>query len=771
MDLSCAQAAPCPIGKGASLDWLSTRVQLAQVPAFIKISAARWYAHPCEVLSLCHRTFEDQLVAVRSDAYAEDQAQTTRAGEFCTLLNVASAELPESIERVAQSMPGHPKDSILIQRMVLQPRFVGVVSSHRIADGAPWYCIELAHDDTAAVTGGRATGRQVAVARSRIALGVEPLDEPERSALALVQEVEGLVEGIPLEIEFALSESPSASCVLEGHLLQMRPLTTARYWSHIQNAHPPAQLPSLAFLNEVDTLSGIEGDRTILSLMSDWNPAELIGAHPRPLALSLFKELIADGVWWQARASLGYAAPPQKNIHLLQVLQGRPFVDVRRSANSLIPAQLPAATRRTLVNHWLALLEKEPALHDKVEFQVFRTVRDFSAPSAFECANVTGLPSDALKQWEAALGRLTAHLMNMGADSPLIALNGAISVLELDDLEEQTASSLLQRCQQGTAAFASIARIAFAAEAQLRSAVQRGALAPDRALALRAAARSSPTHSANSSTALGHLRPGTFDITQPTWSANADLISGVRSPLSPPASFSLAPPEARLLEKLAAEADLPFCAQQWVRFAQVSASSREWGKFVFSRHLSAALEGIAAEAMAVGVAREQASWLTMSQWRQGHALAPAARAVHWTHCAEQARIKHHIEAQLITGPVLRQERDRYVADSLGSLPNFIGMRAVHGPLIVITDTFPQPSAALQGAVVLVSKADPGFDWLFDYGIVGLITQWGGANSHMAIRCAEFGLAAAIGCGPSVYARALSARSATIDPGTESIWFE
>ena len=27
-----------------------------------------------------------------------------------------------------------------------------------------------------------------------------------------------------------------------------------------------------------------------------------------------------------------------------------------------------------------------------------------------------------------------------------------------------------------------------------------------------------------------------------------------------------------------------------------------------------------------------------------------------------------------------------------------------------------------------------------------MTEYGGANSHMAIRCAEFGLPAAIGCG-------------------------
>jgi phosphoenolpyruvate-protein kinase (PTS system EI component) len=36
--------------------------------------------------------------------------------------------------------------------------------------------------------------------------------------------------------------------------------------------------------------------------------------------------------------------------------------------------------------------------------------------------------------------------------------------------------------------------------------------------------------------------------------------------------------------------------------------------------------------------------------------------------------------------------------------------------------------------------------LFSRGIAGLITRYGGAASHMAIRCTELGIPAAIGCG-------------------------
>jgi phosphoenolpyruvate-protein kinase (PTS system EI component) len=51
---------------------------------------------------------------------------------------------------------------------------------------------------------------------------------------------------------------------------------------------------------------------------------------------------------------------------------------------------------------------------------------------------------------------------------------------------------------------------------------------------------------------------------------------------------------------------------------------------------------------------------------------------------------------------------------------------------------------------LIESADPGYDWIFGKNPSGLITKYGGAASHMAIRCAELNLPAAIGCGEILF---------------------
>ena len=57
---------------------------------------------------------------------------------------------------------------------------------------------------------------------------------------------------------------------------------------------------------------------------------------------------------------------------------------------------------------------------------------------------------------------------------------------------------------------------------------------------------------------------------------------------------------------------------------------------------------------------------------------------------------------------------------------------------------------MDGAIICIPNADPGYDWLFSHRIGGLITAWGGANSHMAIRAGELNIPAIIGAGELLY---------------------
>ena len=57
---------------------------------------------------------------------------------------------------------------------------------------------------------------------------------------------------------------------------------------------------------------------------------------------------------------------------------------------------------------------------------------------------------------------------------------------------------------------------------------------------------------------------------------------------------------------------------------------------------------------------------------------------------------------------------------------------------------------IQKKIVLIENADPGYDYIFTKNIGGLVTKYGGVNSHMSVRCSELGVPAAIGVGEKIF---------------------
>ena len=76
------------------------------------------------------------------------------------------------------------------------------------------------------------------------------------------------------------------------------------------------------------------GKRTVFGVMPDWNPAEIVGVRPQPLALSLYRELITDAIWAYQRNNYGYRN--LRSFPLMPNFFGLPYIDVRLSFNSFI---------------------------------------------------------------------------------------------------------------------------------------------------------------------------------------------------------------------------------------------------------------------------------------------------------------------------------------------------------------------------------------------------------------------------------------------------
>lgn len=761
------------------------------VPPLKYFTRARWEALPEAVLEEIVAAFPHIPLAVRSSACNEDGCAASMAGAFDSVLHVPSqdaAALRAAIDRVADRYE-NDADQILIQPMVPDVALSGVVMTRTLEDGSPYYVIN--YDDisgrTDTITSGSGISKTVCVYRG---VKAEYFDSPRlRTVLKLVRRLEDFFAGLPLDIEFVVDTRGDA------HLLQARPIAAARHWrSHVAE-------DVSRHIRHVETYArdimaerpDLPGGRSLLGVMPDWNPAEIIGVTPRPLAMSLYRDIITRRVWRIARQRMGYRTLPP--VELMLSLAGRPYIDVRASFNSFVPEGVSRQTAGMLVDAWLDRLDAHPELHDKVEFAIVPTVLDLDFDAVFQERYAGLLPVAEYLNYKAALRRLTNRALQVsGLRPPEGSLEKALNDAHMLELRQRALmppampdgtpfslvarlTSLLEECKEwGTLPFSIAARHAFMAESLLRSAVRRGALREERLAAFKRTVRTvsgelshdfaeavrKPAMQAAFMARYGHLRPGTYDILTPCY-AQRNLFADVTVPPEPPqeTEFNLAAAENSALALLLDEAGLDCTPRRLLDYARRAIAAREEIKFIFTRHVCAILETIAAWGEGQGLNREECAMLPLEVITGSlHAPLPdEAQAYYKAVIAEQRR-HYDLARSLRLAPLIRSVRDVYVAAQQRSEPNFITDRHIEAPVVVLDEQ--ETSEALQGRIVCIESADPGYDWLFTRNIAGLVTRYGGANSHMAIRCAEYGLPAAIGCGGILYERASRATRLLLD---------
>ena len=773
--------------KAETLLRLKPLVTEALIPELQFFSLAEWAASKSNILNTIREHFDKTKLAIRSSALAEDGAGSSMAGVFLSKLNVDSsdrAELESAIDQVVRSMTGNLRNQVLVQPMVDDVAVSGVIMTFDMVHGAPYYCIDFDDESgrTDAVTSGSGGHKSLFVYR----YAESSMVRSPRIALflRLARELEKICECAALDIEFGMNEAGQL------FLFQVRRITLSRNWHPVTERRAKRQLAYVEnFVHNCSrTQDGVLGNRTILAIMPDWNPAEIIGTTPRPLAASLYRELITKAVWCHARASMGYRS--LGDVELMVLINNHPYIDVRNSFNSFLPARLPDAIGEKLVNAWLTRLEAYPELHDKVEFEVVPTCLDFCFLDDFKARYPEVLDGGELETFRAELTELTRDSLNPDPTNTLDrALEAAASLdrLKLPKILDDEAYAhlartdfLLAQCRKlGTLSFAIVARHAFTAEALLRSAVRRGALTDSRLTEFKRSTRTvtgsmveeyaevCQGHLARAEffRKYGHLRPGTYEITSLRYDERDDLfLDDMPSlPSAEVAQFRLTNEEHRSIELLLDEAGLNVLSvDQLINYARKAIAGREYVKFVFTRTLSDALSMVVRWGEYHGLSRDDLSyldWPVIARCLSQPVMDDVDR--HYLDIAETARRSIAAAHAFRLGHIIFGVRDIYVATLNRSVPNYVGIGSASGPVVQLEANTPT-SVNIKNMIVCIENADPGFDWIFTKGPSALITRFGGANSHMAVRCAEFGLPAAIGCGDQIYQRVVAASSVDLN---------
>jgi phosphohistidine swiveling domain-containing protein len=273
----------------------------------------------------------------------------------------------------------------------------------------------------------------------------------------------------------------------------------------------------------------------------------------------------------------------------------------------------------------------------------------------------------------------------------------------------------------------------------------------------------------------GHIRPGTYDITSKNYREDAEYyISPLLKNVKDHDNAVFRKANAWELEKhsflkACQEVGIEASLEELETFMRGAIEGREYAKFVFSKNLSLAIEAMTEYGESLGLDREIVSHISWGElYKSGDMeLDDNLIAEHLQNLAQSGSRWKEIASSVELPPLLTSQQDFWWFYYPDSQANFIGTASILADSVDISQDFDE-NTDLEGKIALIPRADPGYEWLFGRNIVGLITMYGGANSHMAIRAAEFNLPAAIGVGEKEFQRIAKGNRLNLDAANRKI---
>ena len=764
--------------KANTLKSLDGRLKSAEIASLFSFTVSAWQKDQEKCLQEIISQIGSGPFIVRSSCSQEDTKFSSNAGKFLSVLNVDNKGLKKAIVSVINSYSEpESNDEVLIQPMLKNTIISGVALSHDPNTCAPYRIINWHKgNDTTSVTNGASdnvTWQYAADAPKNLKT---PSDE-YALVISLIDELSQIYEEQPLDIEFAITR---ANKINRLWLLQVRPLILQ--YSPETRAKQKKRLRIIE--KNLQTRMGphpfLRGNRTIYGVMPDWNPAEIIGIRPKPLALSLYRDLITDNIWAYQRHNYGYRN--LRGFPLLTDFFGLPYIDVRLSFNSFIPDGLDEALAEKLVDYYIDLLQAKPTLHDKIEFEIVFSCYTLDLPERLERLLVAGFSEEELDKISNSLRTLTNKILD---PEDGLWKRDAAKFEVLNERREQLYKSnesalgivywLLEDGKRyGTLPFAGLARAGFIAVQMLKSLVNTGVFSKDEHDEFLQSISTVSTDLSNDLLSLekeafikkyGHLRPGTYDILSLRYDEDPDLyFNWDENSLAPKkkSTFLLRENQRKKIDSLLKTNNLQISCDNLINFISKGIELREFAKFLFTKNLSDALSIILKFGENLGFDRSELAYSNANLYKELFIKSQD----------EKQKLRQNIqfgkldyeETLKVSLPTLiTKPSDVWSFKWANSVPNFITQKQITAPVSSY-----QHLHKLSGAIVYIPNADPGFDWLFSHPIAGLITAWGGVNSHMAIRAGELGLPAVIGAGEIQYQKWSQAQILYIDCANKNV---
>jgi len=755
---------------------LSLKIKSAQIPKSFVFTIKQFEIDKEKIIKEIKKKFNKKII-IRSSTVHEDGKSKSFAGFFESVLNLNSQnyeDVSSGIKKVKLSYKKYHsnKNEILIQDMIENVNISGVITTCDLKNYSPYYIINFDKgNDTTAVTSGKKNSENFIFFRKSKS---KPKKKIFNRLILLAKELEKKFDNEFLDIEFAVKKN-------KIYLFQVRPIINKSNLKHDDGLYAIALKKLEKKIKKLqDENINLLGKISYFGVMPDWNPAEMIGTKPKPLSLSLYKELITDHVWALNRKNLGFR--DMTSNHLMTSFFGTPFVDVRVDFNSWIPNLLDNNLANKLTNYYLDQFKKNTTAHDKVEFEILFTCYTPSSEKKLLKLKKFGFSNDELLKIskslkfinKQALKQFPIYLKNINALKLKQEKLVKSKMYEIDKI-----NWLIEDCKRyGTYSFAGLARCGFIAIELLNSFVDMEIIDEGQksiflkninTITTEMLIDKNKLSKNNFIKKFGHLRPDTYEITSKNYEDGYELYFKNNKKIDKKIDkkkFIFNKIQIKKINKFLFKNDLNINFSDFIFFIKESIKNREYAKYIFTKSIDLVFRELKKIARRTKININEISYidikyiLNLYYNLNNQNISDKIKQI-----SNENKKLYKFNLKIMLPEILSSYQDIYSYSENINKVNFVGNKTV-----ILNTVFykKEIKTKLKNKIVCIESADPGYDFIFNENIGGLITKFGGANSHMAIRCAELGLPAAIGVGSLLFKNITDAKIISLNPSSNKI---
>lgn len=722
---------------------------LVKIPKYLYFNFGSFLKNKDKIISEIQKKLKNKII-VRSASFNEDN-NTSNAGKFLSIPNINLEDykkIESSITLVFKSYGKNQKNHyVLVQEYIQNAEKVGVIFTADPRNGSPFRTINFNDSNhTELITSGKSNGKIIYyfkhVSKSKLPKKVQYIE-------TLIKKLEAKFPKIFLDIEFLILKKSI-------YVLQVRKLNTKKN-------------PFIDFKKSLNDLakkitkmttekSHLIGEDRYFSTMTDWNPAEIIGLKPKPLAISLYQSLITNEVWAESRVSLGYKDVTK--MPLLYSFLGTPYIDLKTDINSFLISNLSDEIQTKLLKFYFKKFKQSPHFfYDKIESNLVINCISLDKNKYIEILKNSQLKKRDREIVIKKYTDLTVNLIFKLEENINKYKHGESLFKKLKTTKNSTINKIYlihNICKNyGTLPFANLARMGFVAVEFLNSFENLKIISSGEKKHFLETIKSvsfemSKDLSKSKSKFLnkyGHLRPNTYEISTPSYLENyKNYFKKIKPITKRPKKFIFSNIQKNKINKLLKNNDFKkINANLLINFIENSIYERESSKLFFTKIVDELFNQLKNLFKRIGLKEKDLQYLNIKkildlyeQYSHEDIIKDLKKDILTN------KETYNFNQNFNLPNIILNKDDIYMFEEEKASPTFVTKKIISSKFININKMTKKLN--LDDKIVCIENADPGYDFIFNYKINGLITAFGGPNSHMSIRCNEFSLPAAIGIG-------------------------